>query len=89
MAPCRRRHPSSPAGVAALAGDDAVEQALRDRVEQLRGGEAMTIQGARIAANRFISAFYEQRQFQLAWTDAGNVETLAAAIVASREDGLV
>ena len=79
---------SSPAGVAALAGDDAVEQALRDRVEQLRGGEAMTIQGARIAANRFISAFYEQRQFQLAWTDAGNVETLAAAIVASREDGL-
>jgi murein L,D-transpeptidase YcbB/YkuD len=75
------------AAAAANAADPAAE-ALRLRVEQLRAGREVRIDGAQIAARTLVPEFYERRAFRAAWDRPGGAEALLAAVEASREHGL-
>ena len=66
----------------------ATEQAIQAHVEQIGAGKALRVQGAPIAAVKFIPDFYRSRNFEPAWTDEANVEALLAAVKASPEQGL-
>jgi len=72
----------------ALAQLDPLSEQLRQRVEQLREGRTLEIEGTRLAAVQFIPQFYERRGFQLAWTDRRNVEDLLGLINGTYEHGL-
>jgi murein L,D-transpeptidase YcbB/YkuD len=67
---------------------DPLSEQLRQRVEQLREGRTLEIEGTRLAAVQFIPQFYERRGFQLAWTDRRNVEDLLGLINGTYEHGL-
>lgn len=71
----------------ARAADPAAE-ALRLRIEQLRAGQEVRVDGARIAARRLIPEFYERRAFRPAWNSAGRAEAMLQAVEASRDHGL-
>lgn len=73
--------------VRAAEGQSA-QEVLRDRVERLSASDDPSVGGAHIAARSFLEAFYQQRQFELAWTDEANKRALLAAIAASPGDGL-
>jgi len=73
--------------VAALARADAPSEALRERVEQLRAGRDLRVDGEQIAAPALIARFYERRDFQPAWTPARAAE-LRTLVEGSRADGL-
>ena len=66
---------------------DVPDGALRARVERLRADRDVRVDGDNIAAPALIAAFYEQRDFQPAWTPAREKE-LVALVEASRADGL-
>jgi len=66
---------------------DAPLEALRQRVEELRAGREVRVDGERIAARRLIAEFYERLGFRPAWTPA-RAQELVALVEASREDGL-
>ena len=70
------------------AQQDAKQERIRERTEQLRSGQAVTIGTASIAAVRLIPAFYERRDFRPAWTNAGNVEALLRQAKRIDEEGL-
>ena len=73
--------------VATLARADAPSEALRERVEQLRAGRELRVDGEHIAAPALIARFYERRDFRPAWTPARAAE-LVALVEGSRADGL-
>src|SRR5512135_1300366 len=73
--------------VATLARADAPSEALRERVEQLRAGRDLRVDGGRMAAPALIARFYERRDFRPVWTPARAAE-LVALVEGSRADGL-
>jgi len=73
--------------VASLARADAPSEALRERVERLRAGRELRVDGEQIAAPALIARFYERRDFRPAWTPARAAE-LRALVQGSRADGL-
>jgi murein L,D-transpeptidase YcbB/YkuD len=74
-------------GAAAHAADPSAET-LQLRVEQLRAGQDVRVDGARIAARTLIPEFYERRAFRPAWNRPGRAEAMLAVVEASREHGL-
>jgi len=70
------------------AADEPVQAAIRQRVEQLRTTRSLRIDGAPIAAVRFLPSVYERRDYAPLWTDPATVQALRAEIDTSPEDGL-
>ena len=66
---------------------EAPREALRERIEQLRAGRDVRVDGDSVAAPALVAAFYEQRDFRPAWTPAREKE-LVALVEASKSDGL-
>jgi len=62
-------------------------EALRERIEQLRAGRDVRVDGDSVAAPELVAAFYERRDFRPAWTRARERELLAL-VEGSRADGL-
>jgi murein L,D-transpeptidase YcbB/YkuD len=77
----------TPLGAEAAAAD-AVAEAIRARVETLRGGGDLTVNGEAIAARTVIPEFYERRDFRPAWTSPQQARALAILIQESRNHGL-
>lgn len=75
-----------PLSAARAAG--TIEEALRQRVAELRAGGEVRVDGARIAARRLIADFYRQREFRPAWTRLPRRMALLRLVESSREDGL-
>jgi len=75
-------------GAALAEPADAAAEAIRMRVETLRGGGDVIINGDAIAARTVIPEFYERRDFRLAWTSPEQVKTLVLLIEQSRNHGL-
>ena len=78
---------------AALAGgpvvaSDAVAEALRARIEQLRAAPGTSVDGARIASRSLIPEFYERRGMRPAWTRPEQERALLELIEASTAHGL-
>jgi len=67
---------------------DAVSDAIRARVADLRTGREVRIEGDRIASRKLIPAFYEQRGFRPAWTRPAQTKALLALVERSRTHGL-
>jgi len=76
-APCR----------AADAGTDAVADAIQQAVVRIRHGNRPSAGGESISSTLLLPAFYEDRQFQPAWTPSA-LDSLLEAIRASALDGL-
>jgi murein L,D-transpeptidase YcbB/YkuD len=66
---------------------EALREALRERIEQLRAARDVQVDGESIAAPALVAAFYEQRDFRPAWTPARENE-LVALVEGSKSDGL-
>ena len=75
------------APLGAARASDAPLESLRQRIEQLRAGGEMLIDGERLAAPALIAQFYEQRAFRPAWT-AARARELLPLVESMREDGL-
>ena len=73
-------------GIAAAA--DPASESLRARIEQLRTGREVTVDGARIASRRLIPEFYERRGYRPAWTRPEQVAALLELIERSPAHGL-
>lgn len=67
---------------------DAVAEALRARIEQLRAAPGMSVDGARIASRSLIPEFYERRGMRPAWTRPEQARALLELIEASTAHGL-
>ena len=67
---------------------DPATESLRARIEQLRSGGEVAIDGARIAARRLIPEFYERRGYRPAWTRPEQATTLLELIERSSAHGL-
>jgi len=67
---------------------DAVADALRMRVAELRAGREVRIAGERIASRKLIPAFYEERGFRPAWTRSAQTEALLGLVEQSSTHGL-
>jgi murein L,D-transpeptidase YcbB/YkuD len=94
MLPLRKNSPiavlafaATLAGAAAHAADPSAEM-LRLRIEQLRAGQEVRVDDARIAARTLIPEFYERRAFRPAWDRPGRAEAILQAVEASRDHGL-
>ncbi|MEE8301958.1 MAG: L,D-transpeptidase family protein [Candidatus Tectomicrobia bacterium] len=72
----------------AMAQEAGVQERLRRQTAQMRSTNRFAIDGAPIAAIRAIPAFYEQRQFQPAWTAPINIDALLDAVRDSQAEGL-
>ncbi len=66
---------------------DSMQEALRQRVEQLRAGGEVRVGGEQIAAPNLVASIYEQRGFRPAWTP-GRQQELLALVESSHEHGL-
>lgn len=66
---------------------EAPREALRERIEQLRAGRDVRVDGDSVAAPALVAAFYEQRNFRPAWTPARENE-LIKLVEGSKADGL-
>ena len=73
-------------GIAAAA--DPASEPLRARIEQLRAGREVAVDGARIAARRLIPEFYERRDYRPAWTRPEQAAALLELIERSPAHGL-
>jgi len=69
------------------AAQTADQDALRQRIEELGLESAPTIDGEPIAATTLIPALYQQREYELAWTE-GMMKELLERVVRSVDDGL-
>jgi murein L,D-transpeptidase YcbB/YkuD len=67
---------------------DPTTESLRGRVEQLRGGREVAIDGARVAARQLIPEFYERRAYRPAWTRPEQAAALLELIEHSSTHGL-
>ena len=65
-----------------------VEESLRNRIEDLRSGGNLQIEGVSIAATKFLMGFYEKRGFAPAWTDSRNVNALLGVLAHIGQEGL-
>lgn len=74
--------------LSAPAWADPIQEALRERIEQLRGGRELRVAGGSITARRLLPAFYEARGFRPAWTRAARRQEMLAAVEDSRSHGL-
>lgn len=66
---------------------DAVADRLRERVEQLRAGREVRIEGQLIAARNVMAALYERRGFRTAW-GLEQARSLLSLVEASVDHGL-
>jgi murein L,D-transpeptidase YcbB/YkuD len=73
---------------ASMAESQTAQRVLRERVEGLNASKNPSVGDARISAHSFMETFYQQQQFELAWKDQTNRDSLLAAIAASPGDGL-
>jgi murein L,D-transpeptidase YcbB/YkuD len=73
---------------AAVHAADPAAEALRLRVEQLRAGREVRVDGAHVAARTLIPEFYERRAFRPAWDRPGRAHAMLATAEASRDHGL-
>lgn len=78
---------SAPPAAAALFGD-SFEEAMRLRIERLREGAQLRVEGAPIAAGALIAEFYERRDFRRAWGDKARRQALLALVEDSYSHGL-
>jgi murein L,D-transpeptidase YcbB/YkuD len=62
---------------------------IQARVGQLLNGAPVPIGSAVLASSVVLPAFYEHRGFEPAWTEAGNLDALLAALHDSAQDGLI
>ena len=65
-----------------------VAEALRSRIELLRSGQEVSVEGARIASRNLIPEFYERRGLRPAWTQPEQARALLELIEASIAHGL-
>lgn len=71
------------------AADENVEQErIRQRVEQIRSGNGLEIEGSQISSGLVLPALYEQRDYTLVWTRQESVNQLFNALENIDEDGL-
>src|SRR5262245_1968957 len=75
-------------GIGATPAEDPLHEALRTRVEQIHDDPDLLVRDVHIAARRALPAFYEQREFALAWTAPEARADLLRAVRDSYEDGL-
>jgi len=79
----------SAAGPARAGGDDeAIREAIRLRVEQLRAGDSLVLGGVPVVATLVLPELYETRAFEPLWTDVSDREQMVRAIARAPEDGL-
>lgn len=65
-------------------------QLMQSRMTQLRDEGSLELQGAVINSRHFLPEFYQQRDYQLAWTSRmDNARALSSRILASYQEGLV
>ncbi len=72
----------------AWAEDTSVQEALRNRIEQIRLFQRLETDAFEISAVRLIPEFYERRNFLAAWTNPQAIADLLRAIDETRSDGL-
>ena len=72
----------------AAIAQDTVAEALRARIEQLRSGREVSVDGARIASRNLIPEFYERRGLRPAWTRPEQARALLELVEASSAHGL-
>ncbi len=65
-----------------------VQEAIRERVEQLRAGRVLRVGGVTLSARTLIGDFYEARAFEPVWRDAAHVTALIEAVNDSTRHGL-
>jgi murein L,D-transpeptidase YcbB/YkuD len=70
-----------------FAAPDTVIEALRTRIEQLRAGNDVVADGAKLAARTLIPQLYEKRAFEPVWDEA-RAATLRALVQESYTHGL-
>jgi murein L,D-transpeptidase YcbB/YkuD len=67
---------------------DSAALIIRGRVETLRAGGSVTVQGARLLSVDALPSFYAQRDYRPAWSDPARLAALRQAVRASAADGL-
>ncbi len=67
---------------------EPAQHSLRTRVEQLRSGQELMIEGTSIAAVQLIPELYTRREFKLAWNKPENISALLRLVVRSYDEGL-
>ena len=71
------------------AADENLEQErIRQRVEQIRSGTGLEIEGNQISSRLVLPALYEQRDYTLVWTRQESVNQLFNVLENIDEDGL-
>ena len=71
------------------AADENLEQErIRQRVEQIRSGSGLEIEGNQISSGLVLPALYEQRDYTLIWSRQESVNQLFNALENIDEDGL-
>ncbi|MEA3273976.1 MAG: L,D-transpeptidase family protein [Pseudomonadota bacterium] len=76
------------ATVLLIPGIAHADDALRERMENLRDTRNPMVGGVRLASARVLSDFYGQRDNGFAWNSSGQVEDLIRLAERSKEDGL-
>jgi murein L,D-transpeptidase YcbB/YkuD len=71
-----------------LAQPDPTLELLSSRIEELSLNQGVQVRGADVAAVRLIPRFYEERDFELAWTRQENIDTLVRLVANTTEHGL-
>ena len=79
---------SCPLMALAVANDAAVNNEIRTRVETLRSGSDLIIEGATVASTTVLPALYQRRNFAPAWTNPRSVTQLFDALRRIDGDGL-
>ena len=72
----------------AVPPDDVLREQIRERVEQLRSGEGLQIEGSSVASEIVLPALYEQRGFAPVWTNQNSIAQLLNALRTIDQDGL-
>ncbi len=76
------------AGAAFTASAAPVDEAIRNRIEQLRATGTLEIDGAAIASRQLLPRIYENRSFTPAWSSVRQVDSLLELIDESYLEGL-
>lgn len=67
---------------------DPLQEALHERIEELRAGRGLQADGGYVDALGLIPAFYERREFHPVWMTASRRDELIALVERSRSHGL-
>lgn len=79
---------ATPVAAPAAPALDALGEAIRERVDELRYANDYQVRGARIVLGHYVAPFYERQGFQPDWTDPARVDQLLASLSDLRSDGL-